>query len=266
MRLSAPSSIERAVVRALGRRMWFAALQRPCEDERDPVEVAVGKNGVAKIGPAVAHQVGALEQIGGVAEAERVAELVERHPPDVLGTVRIAIKAWRQIRADEDIWTSMVAADRISTEDNTARMGYEVDDYVRSPVLAWHRAGDIGESDQAVKAIAKRFIPGRNGIVYRPELLARRLGVSLDGDGQMSMVPPVTGIVVTQDLERVRIGFGVVASRAVAPRCGARPGGCGKRPHERNHECGWDGGPMDMEAPSLSVAQLEWSNGTRRAG
>jgi hypothetical protein len=59
-------SVKRAVVGTLRWRVRFGALECPGEDEGEGVDVTVGQNRISEIGPAIAHQVGALEQVRGV--------------------------------------------------------------------------------------------------------------------------------------------------------------------------------------------------------
>jgi hypothetical protein len=59
-------SVERAVVGAFCWRVRLAALERPGEDERQRVQVAVRQHRVAEVGPAIPHQVGAFQQVGSV--------------------------------------------------------------------------------------------------------------------------------------------------------------------------------------------------------
>ena len=62
-------SVKRAVVRTLAGWHGLRALDGPGEDERQRVDVAVGQHRIAEVRPAVAHQVGALQQVRRVAEA-----------------------------------------------------------------------------------------------------------------------------------------------------------------------------------------------------
>lgn len=56
----------------------------PREDEGEGIDVTLRQDRIAKLRPAVAHQVGAVEQVGGVPQAKGVANLVERHPAEIL--------------------------------------------------------------------------------------------------------------------------------------------------------------------------------------
>ena len=102
VRLRRSASVERAVVGALGGRVGLGALERPGEHERERVQVAVRQHRVAQVWLAVALQVGALQQVGGVPQAQCMAELVQRDPAQVLGVVRLVVAlgwAWTATRA-----------------------------------------------------------------------------------------------------------------------------------------------------------------------
>jgi hypothetical protein len=124
-------SVDRAVVRTLGRWMGCAALECPCKDERECIYVAIGKHRVAEVRPSITHQVGALEQVRRVSQTERVADLVKRDPTEILGGVGVSAEAWREIGTHNDIRALVGTADRVATEDHAARGRYVVDDDVR---------------------------------------------------------------------------------------------------------------------------------------
>jgi hypothetical protein len=103
--------------------VWVAARERPGEDEGEGVEITVRQHRVTEIGPAVAHQVGAFEQVGGVAETEGVADLVHCHPAEILGVVPFAVEAGWQVGPHEDVGAAVIAADGVTAEHDPAGGG-----------------------------------------------------------------------------------------------------------------------------------------------
>ena len=121
-------------------------------------------------------------------QPERMADLVQRHPAEVFRIVGVAVQAGRKIRADQDVGAAMVAADGIPAEYHPAGRGHVVDDDIGRLAL---RAGDVGQGDQPVEALLQHIAPGRDRTLDCRELLLGGAGMGLDGDRQVSVVPPV---------------------------------------------------------------------------
>ena len=94
----------------------------------------------------------ALEQIRSVAQPERVPNLVERHPAEVLRRVGIDAPARRQVGADDDVWAAVIAAERIATEDSTACRRDVVDDDVAGRLRVVPRSRYVRQGNGAVKS------------------------------------------------------------------------------------------------------------------
>ena len=199
--------------------MRGAALEDPCKDESQPVDIAVRKDRVAEIGPAVAHEVGAFKQVGGVSQTEGVTHLVKRHPADVLWVVRgNTLTGWGN-RTDQNVVAFVIPTDRIPREGHPAGCRNVVqNDIDASPLVL--RARHILQRDRPIEAIIQHGTPGGNCIVDRVELRLGSARVSLNRHCQVSMIPPVARIVIAEDFQRLRIRLGQIASGTAARTAG----------------------------------------------
>ena len=139
-----------------------------------------------------------------------MAELVERDPTEVLGIVRVAVEAGRQVGTHDDVRALMVSTQRVAAEDHTACRRYIVHNNVSGLPLA---AGHVGERDQPVEAIQQHVRPRLDRAGDRVELLLCRRRMGLHGDGQVGVVPPVARVVVVEDEQRLGVALGVVTRR-----------------------------------------------------
>ena len=75
----------------------------------------------------------------------------------------------------------------------------------------------VSKGDEPVEAVLQGRRPCGNRGIYGVELLIRGARVRVDGDGQIRVVPPITGVVIAQDLERLGIRFRQIAARSTTP-------------------------------------------------
>ena len=134
-----------------------------------------------------------------MSKAQRVSDLVKRHPAKVFGFVRVTVLARREVGTHDDVRAPMVTADRVPTEDHAARPGDVVDHDVSRPLLARLCVGHIGEGDQPIEAITKDSVPSGDRVVDRVELFIGRVRMRLDRNRQGCVVPPVARVVIAQD-------------------------------------------------------------------
>ena len=126
-------------------------------------------------------------------DAQGVSHLGEGHTPDKLGTKmgEIAIQAEREIRSNNDIRASVVAAICLTTEYTAARGRHEVDHNIRCLLFARLRAGDVGQRDQPTEAVIKDRSPGRDCTMDCCQLFLAGARMRLDSNGQINMIPPI---------------------------------------------------------------------------
>jgi hypothetical protein len=116
LNLARAGLVQRAVVRAGFRRVRLSSFKHPREDDRERVDIAIGEDRIAEIRPAVAHQVDALLEVGGVSESERVTDLMHGHPREFLGRVLLELRTRRRHGADDDVAAVLPAAERDPSE------------------------------------------------------------------------------------------------------------------------------------------------------
>lgn len=188
--------------------MGLATFEDPGKHETKGFQITAGHDWLPlPDNPAVAHQIPALPQIRGMAEPERVANLMLRDISDRKG--RNLNTQWRRIiRFDEDILTLVVATDCHAIPLVPPSSRYVMDDYVGSSVSAGIRAGDIGERNPPVEAVIKKRAPPCDGGVDGIDIRWFCIRVSMNGSRQIRMIPPVSPSVIAHDLDRRGIGFG----------------------------------------------------------
>ena len=119
-------------------------------------------------------------------------------------------------------WSPQIA---YPAEDHAARRRDVVDHDVSRPLLARLCVGHVGEGDQPIEAITKDGVPRGDRVVDRVELFIGGVRMGFDRDRQGSVVPPVAGVVIAQDLESLGIDLGSlqVGAASSADSRGPRP-------------------------------------------
>jgi hypothetical protein len=116
-------------------------------------------------------------------------------------------------------------------------------------------ARHVRQRDQAVEAVLQRAGPRRDGVVDRGELLTGRARMWLDGDREIRVVPPVSRVVVAEDLERLGVRFGQVAPAAATAALSPL-----RRERRRRHEhqgAAHQGDDNDPNAHRISLRRCE---------
>src|SRR5687767_8099206 len=80
----------RAFKWTVSRWMRLAAFEHPGKDKCDALDITLGKDRVAQVRPAVAHEVSTLVEVSGMSQPECVTDLMQGHPADVLSAVIVA--------------------------------------------------------------------------------------------------------------------------------------------------------------------------------
>ena len=175
--------------------MRRAAFKYPGEDKSQRVDITIRKNRVTKIGPAVAHQVGAFVQVGGMSQPKSVAQFVLRYPVNILWIIRGKSKTGWGIRFYKNIVAFVVATDRVPVKGYSAGRWHVMKDnvYAAPSVLG---AGHVREGDLPIEAVIQHIAPCINGIIDGSKLGGCCARVGLNRNRQIRMIPPVAGVII----------------------------------------------------------------------
>jgi hypothetical protein len=104
------------------------------------------------------------------------------------------------------------------------------------------------------KQVAKHRVPGLDRAADRGQLLPGSAGMGLNGHGQVGVVPPVAGVEVVEDDQRLGIGVGQLAVAAAGGRLGIGGQGGEERDQQRSNDD--DGDPSTTNTSDTSRTVL----------